>query len=280
MPISGRLALLALAAAVAGIAPPQASAPAAVTRTVYFSASDASGAPVTNLSVEDLIVKEDGKERVITSLKPATATMDISILVDDNASGVYQLGVQQFLQTMLGHARFAITTFNPQAIKILDYTDDIAALQDALTKLGRRGRIATEDEQLLEAIYNASKELQERRAARPIIFVLTISGDPGQNPDITLTQLLRSGASLNALFVSGAGLVLGDGPRLTGGRIERVTASLSIGPAITNITTPLLNQYALTYTLPAGVKPSDRVSVSTTRFGVSVLAPSRIPSRI
>jgi hypothetical protein len=277
MVMVGRIITLALAAAFAGVAPRQAPKPAALTRTVYFSASDDKGAPVLDLSVDDLIVKEDGKERVVSSLKPATATMDISILVDDNASGVYQLGVQQFLQTMLGHARFSITTFNPQAIKILDYTDDIAALQGALNNLGRRGRIASEDEQLLEAIYNTSKELQERQAARPIIFVLTISGDPGRNPDITLTQLLRSGASLNALFVSGAGLVLGDGPRLTGGRIERVTASLSIGPAITNITTPLLNQYVLTYTLPAGVKASDRLSVSTTRFGVTLLAPSRLP---
>jgi hypothetical protein len=35
----------------------------------------------------------------------------------------------------------------------------------------------------------------------------------------------------------------------------------------------------LTYTLPDGVKPSDRLSVSTIRKGVSLFVPSRIQDK-
>ena len=37
-----------------------------------------------------------------------------------------------------------------------------------------------------------------------------------------------------------------------------------------------MHQFKLTYTLPAGVEPSDRVSISTTRKGVTLLAPSHL----
>jgi hypothetical protein len=36
------------------------------------------------------------------------------------------------------------------------------------------------------------------------------------------------------------------------------------------------HQYRVSYTLPAGTKPSDRLAVSVTRNGLSVRAPTRI----
>jgi len=38
-------------------------------------------------------------------------------------------------------------------------------------------------------------------------------------------------------------------------------------------------QYLLTYTLPDGVKPADRLSVSTSRKGVTLTAPSRVATK-
>src|SRR5438128_900305 len=68
-------------------------------RTVYISATDAKGAPVTDLTAADLVVKDGGQDRIIASLKEATAPMDVAILVDDDGSGFYQAGVLQLLQT-------------------------------------------------------------------------------------------------------------------------------------------------------------------------------------
>jgi hypothetical protein len=275
----GRRLALALLVLAAGLQVPVAAG-VTITRTVYFSATDASGAPEDNLSAADITVKEGGKERVVSSLKPATETMDIAILVDDGGRGVYQLGVMHFLQELLGYARFAISRFSPQAIKIVDYTNDIAPLQRGLDLLGRRGSAMTDGEQLVEAVYNSAKELQERNAVRPVILVLTIAGDTEvRNPDITLNYLRHSGVMLNVLFVDAAHLVLGDGPRETGGLAERVVASASIDPGLQKIATALKHQYALTYTLPDGVKRSDRLSISTKKYGISIHAPKWIPNR-
>jgi hypothetical protein len=41
----------------------------------------------------------------------------------------------------------------------------------------------------------------------------------------------------------------------------------------------LSHQYRLTYVLPAGVDPSDRLEVSTTRRDVEVRAPTRVSTK-
>jgi hypothetical protein len=71
-------------------------------------------------------------------------------------------------------------------------------------------------------------------------------------------------------------VVLGDGSRDSGGRHDHVVSNTLV-PTLRQIGRELRNQYALTYYLPSGVDPSDRLSVSVTRGGLKVHAPSRIP---
>ncbi len=251
-------------------------------RTVYISATNASGAQVTDLTAADIAVKEDGKDRVVASLKPATGVMDVHIFVDDNGGGAYQQAVLDFLQPTIQHARFSISQFSPQAVKILQGSTDMDEIQAALNKLGRRGRIDTDGEQIAEALGTAARALQQTKPARPVFLVLTLSGDSGhKNPDLIMGNIRRSGAIVNAVFLqtSGIGQVLGDSPRESGGQAVRIGSVNAISPAIKKITDALLNQYELTYTLPDGVKPADRVAITTTRAGVTLLAPTRIPDR-
>jgi hypothetical protein len=44
------------------------------------------------------------------------------------------------------------------------------------------------------------------------------------------------------------------------------------------VASELLNQYEVSYTLPAGAKPSDRLQVTAKRKNVVLYAPSRIPN--
>jgi hypothetical protein len=85
---------------------------------------------------------------------------------------------------------------------------------------------------------------------------------------------------LNVVYVSNAdiGQVIGDGPRQTGGRIQQAAGANGVQPAVQKIIDVLLNQYVLTYTLADGVKPADRLSVTTTRKGITLYAPQRIPT--
>jgi hypothetical protein len=69
--------------------------------------------------------------------------------------------------------------------------------------------------------------------------------------------------------------VLGDGSKETGGRNEQVISTTLIS-TLENIANELLHQYEITYTLPAGQKPNEKISVESKRKGVTVRAPSRI----
>ncbi len=256
--------------------------PAETPRSVYISAVDASGAPVTDLTATDIAVKEDGKVREVKSLAPATELMDVHLFDDDSGSGAFQAGVLQFLQALIQHAQFTIYEMTPQAVKVLDASRDFDGIQAALNRLGPRGRVEAHGEQLAEALGTTARAIQDKKPARPVLMVMTIGGDSGhRNPDLIMTDLRRSGANVNVIFLQTAGIgpVLGDSPRESGGQSIRVGSLNAIAPAVKQIADALLNQYVLTYTLPDGVKPSDRVNITTTRSGLKLLAPMRIPDR-
>lgn len=259
------------------------TAGAEMTRKVYISAVDSSRAPVTDLTASDITVKEGGKERPVSSLEPASAPMHAAIIVDDAGTGAFQSGVAQFLQKTLGRGRFSITLLNPQATTIVDFTDDVAALKTALGRLGQRGRLQPDGDQMLDAIVQASRALQRQKAERPVILSLTLAGGQPQSvqPDDVLTTLRSSGAMLNVVSLTGAdvGMVMGDGPKQSGGRIEQVGGGEAIVAALLRIADSLQHQYLLTYTLPDGVKPSDRLAVATSRKGITLTAPTRIAVR-
>jgi hypothetical protein len=86
---------------------------------------------------------------------------------------------------------------------------------------------------------------------------------------------------LSVLYITGVelGKVLGDGPRQSGGIIEQVTGNLVQGPALAKVAANLLNQYVLTYTVPDGVKLNEKLSLTTTRKGVKLIAPSKLPDK-
>jgi VWFA-related protein len=260
-----------------------AAALAEQTRTVYVSATDSKGAPVTDLTAADLAVKEGGKERQIVSVTAATAPMQVEILVDDGGTGGFQAAVAQFLQATLERGEFSISLLSPQPAMIVDYTRDPAALKQALGRLIFRGKIAPDNTQVPAAVATSATKLRARRAQRPVILVLTVSGESRDvdNPDAVLDSLKNSGAMLNVIITTGtpSGMVLGDGPRQSGGRVEQIGGSSGIGPAIDKIVEHLTSQYVVSYTLPDGVKPNERVSVTTSRKGVSLRAPSRVPDK-
>lgn len=281
------LSLILLAAAVgtlrlaaaAGTARPSVE----VLRTVYFSAVDGKGVHITDLTAAELTVKEGGKDRAIDAVKPATAPMQISLLVDDSGSGGFQAAVSQFIQATFGRAEYAFRLLQPQAIKVQDFTRNGDDLRAAVVRMGQRGRINPDNEQMIAGVFDAAKELRQREARRPSIIALTVAGEKplADSADETLNALRASGASLSVLHLAGVelGKVLGDGPKQSGGMIEQVTGQVVLGPTLRKIADHLLNQYELTYTVPDGVKPNEKFSLSTSRKGVKLIAPTKLPDK-
>jgi hypothetical protein len=252
-----------------------------VTRRVLFSASDARGLPVTGLTAADLTIREGGREYAVATLRPATGPLQVAILVDDAGQGFFEGPVGYFVGRMIGRAEMTISMLNPQPFRLVDYTTDPPALLAAVNKLIQRGRIQQDGQQVAEAVAWAANELRKREAARPVILVMTATGESGtlEVDDFILRDLRASGASLHVIHVNGVdlGMVLSEGPMFSGGTLANAANTESMRDALSRIVASLQNQYELTYVLPDGTRSNDRLQLQTTRSGVKLLWPQRIP---
>ena len=293
--IRASILLFACLSAMAGAAPePQ-------TRRVYVSALDDKGVSVTDLTAADFAVKEGGKAREIIKAGPATGPMQIAILVDDNGTGIFRYAVGKFIEALLGRAEFAISTVTGQTLKIVDYTASAQSLSEAIGKLAARP--ATNDGgQLLDGISEAALDLDKRKAGRPVIVALTVGGEEHSTLPAhhVLDNLRQSGAALHVVLVVNTALrsqasapnaaallgenmnlgeVLGDGPKQSGGHRDEIIAATGIPGGLQQLAESLKHQYVIEYALPDGVKPADKLSVTTKRKGVTLRAPTRIPDK-
>jgi hypothetical protein len=210
------------------------------------------------------------------------------------------------MQKLLGRAEFALISVIVQPEVIVDYASEGAVLRDGLRRLGPRGR--QRGGQLMEAIRDVTATVRSD-GRRPAILVLRVGGEATTplSGDEVREQLRRSGALLHVVSTLGAerrpassaragisseqaqmedadtassilnlGQVLGDGARGSGGRHDQVLSNTLV-PALERVADELLNQYSVTCTLPDGLKPTARLSVSTGRKGVKMQAPDRLP---
>ena len=60
---------------------------------------------------------------------------------------------------------------------------------------------------------------------------------------------------------------------------QQVSRGVTIAPVLAKIADNLTHQYVLTYTIPDGVKLSDRLSLTTSRKDVKLFAPTRLPDK-
>ena len=279
------------------------------TRTIYVSATDKTGAAISDMQAADFEVKEGGKLGSIVSVAPAEIPLRIAVLVADQGTGAFQLGTARFMQKLLGHAEFALYSVVIQPEKLIDFSHEGADLSAALKRLGPRGRQT--GAQLLETIEEATKEVQHEDR-RPAIVVLRLGGEGPTtlNGNDVRDALRKSGAVLYVVSAAGAqgsapsqargtdavsvqqgqlrdqelaegqfalNQVLGDGSKDSGGRHDQVIATTH-AKAVEQVAEELLHQYEIKYALPDGVKRADKISVSTKRKGVTLHAPSRVPN--
>lgn len=273
--------VLALAGTSSASAPALRASPDIV-RTVYVSATDRSGKQVTDLTASDLVVKENGQSRDVIDLIPATDPCHVAILVDDGGDGLMQMAVAALLNAAPARTLVSIRMLNPQAIVLNDYSSDPGVLQKSVNRLVQRGRLQRDPMILSDVVAAAAKEMRKRELSRPVIVALTNGGESTEREIAReiLEDLRASGAALHVVHVVGVDFsaVMMDGPTQSGGSATVSTSTQGFAEAASVIAKTLAYQYRLTYRLPDGVRPSDRLQVSTTRPNVKVVAPTRIPT--
>lgn len=267
-------------AALGATARPVGPATAEATRTLYFTALDARGAPVLDLTAADLSLVVGRTERAILSVRQAREPLDIAVIVNDGQTGVFAAMVADFAEQVVGYGTLSLYTLDKHPTKMVDPTSDLSAIRAALHQLGRRAPVVIPAD-VVDGINDAARALRQRHAVRPVIVVLTIGGesfddrgtDTASAALAALNQVQRSHASLHVVMdrSRSVGPVLGEGPRQSGGTMAAIGEQ-----SLRDLRRALLAQYALTY-VSRDIKRADfGLVLRATREGVKIVAPETV----
>lgn len=270
-----------------------ASAPQANQRSLTVAVLDKSDAPVADLAVGDVIVREDGVAREIVRVAPAPPPTEVVILADDTqAAGPTLRDLRQalnaFANTIADLApppAMRLATFGDRPTTIVDFNPSFSAISRGIDRIVTRpGAGAT----LLEAIDETASALERRKAQRPVIVAFVSEAGPEfgnlRHTNIA-TALQRANASLWTIVLTQRGgggssdaerernMVLGDVTRQSGGRNAQILASQNIPDAFAKLARQLTSRWEITYGRPDTLVPPSKLDIQARDAALQVLAP-------
>lgn len=270
-------------------------AQAGKTRDVYVSVVDRQGEPVTDLAAADFTVREDGVAREVLKVAPASAPLQVALLVDDSAVSSPAIprlreGVENFVNALQGKGEIALMEIGERPSVLVDYTTSTAALKKGIGRLFARPDSGA---YLLEGILDAAKELRKRESARPVIVALTFETAQefsNEHYQQVLDALEQAGIALHVVAIgspSGSltdemrnrNFVIAEGTERTGGRRDLVLTDMGIPDKLKQVARELTSQLVVTYGRPETLIPPEKLSVSVTRPGLTVRARTRVTGR-
>ena len=162
---------------------------------IYVSVVDDKGEAAKGLAAADFHVKEDGVTREVLSAGPATDPLTVALIVDDSqaATPAIQMireGAENFVTALAGKAEISLQTFGERptvAVEVHDGTRKGCSTASTGSSIAARARARA----LLEAIVEASKGLEKKKAARPVIAVMMIDRGVEFSNDYYKTVLRR-----------------------------------------------------------------------------------------
>lgn len=264
-------------------ADPSARAQASRPRTIYVSVTEKNGTPVTDLASGDFELKVGGKVLPLTSAQLTKAPLRMALIVADGGTGAVQYPAATFVQRLQQVGEFAIISVVEQPERIVNFTNDMEALAAGFKRLGPRSNKPSRG-QVMEALSETVKDVGQD-GKRSVIVVLTVGGAASSSlrSDVVRDDLRKSSTVLYVIEPPGSGtgasdldVVLNDGSRESGGRVEQV-AGPNLVKASEQICQELLNQYELSFAAD-GVKAGDKLELTSKRKNVKVNAPTRLPN--
>jgi hypothetical protein len=245
----------------------------------------ATGAPKTDLTASDIVIREDSVTREVLRVTRATGAMPIAVLVDTSEAAEAAIpdmraALTAFVAALGDTGPVSLIGFGERPTLITDYTTNPATLAAGIGRVFSRPLSGAT---LLEGVFETATGLARRESERAAIVVLSANG-----PEMSTLHHLRvaerlqdSGASFHTVVLSPPGrlslsdtarqrdLLLDRGVRITGGLRRDVLASMAFTAAMTDLARLLTHQFRVVYARPQTLIPPDSFAVTATSPGLT-----------
>ncbi len=255
-------------------------------KTIFVGVVDESGKPVKDVRLDEILIREDGQDREVVSVKPSTETLSIALLVDTTGGAEDYIrdirdGFTAFVRQVSSAApgtRLMLMEFGQAAVMIEPFTTDHEKLTHSINRVFPKRRAASV---LVEALIAANIELAKQPSKRRAIVALNMepSDEQSREEPRRINDAFRlSGAQLWSLSLQKGtnknakrDVVLTQLTKNTGGHREFIVAQSAIETHLTQFAGALVSQYEVTYKRPEGPRPNV-VQTGTTRQGTRLHA--------
>lgn len=263
------------------------------THTAFVSVTDKAGVPVKDLTVADVIVREDNQAREVLKVAPATGPMRIALLIDN--SQVTQSMTTEIRQGMgklidaifkaSPQSTMSIATFGDRPTPVQDFTNAAPVLIRAAQKTFA---ITGAGAYFMDAVSDAAKSLRKDPQPRQLIIAFVDeNGEEFSNNSRqqTIEALRGSGAALWVVSVQGRGLasesmeardrsaIVGDVSEQSGGTCLSLMNRLALPDKLAELAAMITNQVEITYGRPDQMIPPSKLEIQLTRKDLKLRAP-------
>jgi hypothetical protein len=254
---------------------------------------DRNNSAVTNLTMDDFVVREDGVAREVISVGPGQPPSPIVLLVDNSQASEPTIldlrkGLTGFVDAIAASdsaVQIGLRTFGERPTKVSDPTT-AALVRLGIERIFHRSGTGAH---MLEAIVETSNDLAKSGAVAPAIVVFVVEAGPEFSQDDrprVAEALKRAGATLWVVALqarAGAlvsstearerAAVIGDGTVESGGLSLPVLSSQSIPQAFERLHALFTSRQRITYGRPDTLIPPETLEITTRREDLRVLAP-------
>ena len=262
-------------------------------RVAYVTVVDsATQVPVSGVTANQIVIREDGNAREVLTVAPATSEMPVAVIIDNSQAAAPTIndlrkGLASFLTAIEGIGPVGLFTVASRPTILKEYT---TSQKELLEAAGRVFHEPSSGATLLDTILDVSKGLIKRKSDRAAIVLVT-----GENTEFTnlhyrdvLDELQESGAMMYAVILvnpngsmsseeaRNRATVLDRGTRESGGLRDDVLTSMAFEPRLKALGQILKSQYRVTYARPQSLIPPEKFEASSAQAGLEVRgAPAR-----